>query len=40
MEIALTEMLGRKADLRTPKELSPYFRDEVIRETIVQYDKD
>jgi hypothetical protein len=30
MEIELTEMLGRKADLRTPAELSRYFRDDVV----------
>lgn len=28
---------GRKVDLRTPKELSPYFRDEVLRTAQVQY---
>ena len=28
---------GRKIDLRTPSELSPYFRDEVIRHASVQY---
>ena len=30
MEMELTEMLGRKADLRTPEDLSEYFRDEVV----------
>ena len=29
MEIELTELLGRKADLRTPQDLSRYFREEV-----------
>lgn len=38
MEIELSEILGRKADLRTPAELSRYFRDEVIRLAQVQYD--
>jgi len=30
-------MGGRKVDLRTPAELSRYFRDEVIRTAAVQY---
>jgi predicted nucleotidyltransferase len=30
MEIELSEMLGRKVDLRTPRELSRYFREEVV----------
>ncbi len=37
MEIELTEMLGRKVDLRSPRDLSPYFRDEVLRQAVVQY---
>lgn len=37
MEIELTEKLGRKVDLRTPKELSRYFRDEVVSGAEVQY---
>lgn len=37
MEIELTEMLGRKADLRTPEDLSEYFRDEVVKNAEVQY---
>jgi predicted nucleotidyltransferase len=28
---------GRKVDLRTPRELSRYFRDEVMRTAVVQY---
>ena len=28
--LELTEMIGRKADLRTPAELSRYFRQEVV----------
>src|SRR5207302_7984064 len=28
MELELTGMVGRKVDLRTPEDLSPYFRDE------------
>ena len=38
MEIELTEMLGRKVDLRTPAELSRYFRQEVVATAEVQYD--
>ena len=30
MEREITEILGRKVDFRTPKELSKYFRDEVL----------
>jgi uncharacterized protein len=38
MEIELTQTLGRKVDLRTPAELSKYFRDEVVRSSEVQYE--
>lgn len=37
MELELTAILGRKADLRTPNDLSRYFRDEVVAEAEVQY---
>jgi predicted nucleotidyltransferase len=37
MEMELTEMLGTKADLRTPEDLSEYFRDEVLENAQVQY---
>jgi uncharacterized protein len=37
MERELSILLGRKVDLRTPKELSRYFRDEVISSASVQY---
>jgi predicted nucleotidyltransferase len=37
MELELTEMLGRKADLRTAEDLSEYFRDEVVENAQVQY---
>lgn len=30
MEDELTDILGRKADLRTPYDLSKYFRNEVV----------
>ena len=32
MQLELSAMLGRAVDLRTPAELSRYFRDEVLRE--------
>lgn len=37
MEMELTSMLGRKADLRTFEDLSPYFRDEVAKNAELQY---
>jgi hypothetical protein len=38
MERELSEILGgRKVDLRTPSELSRYFRDEVLAQAKVQY---
>ncbi len=37
IEIELSEMLGRKVDLRTPQELSRYFRQEVVDSAEVQY---
>jgi predicted nucleotidyltransferase len=37
MEMELTETLGRSVDLRTPNDLSRYFRDEVIRTAKLEY---
>ena len=37
MEDELSQLLGRKADLRTPEDLSRYFRDEVVATAKVQY---
>ncbi len=38
LERELSRILGgRKVDLRTPEDLSRYFRDEVLREAEVQY---
>jgi uncharacterized protein len=31
LELELREMFGRTVDLRTSAELSPYFRDEVLK---------
>jgi len=39
MEEVLSELLqGRKIDLITPAELSPYFRDRVMAEARIQYE--
>jgi predicted nucleotidyltransferase len=37
IEIELSEILGRKADVRTPAELSRYFRQEVLDIAEVKY---
>ena len=37
MELELSEILGRKVDLRTPADLSRYFRQEVLQSAEVQY---
>jgi hypothetical protein len=37
MELELTEMLKRKVDLRTPAELSRYFRQQVLDAAQVIY---
>ncbi len=37
MELELSGILGRKVDLRTPADLSRYFRDEVLSAAEVQY---
>lgn len=38
IEIELSQLLGgRRIDLRTPQDLSKYFRDEVLRTAQVQY---
>lgn len=39
MEIELSEILGRKVDLRTPADLSRYFREEVLSGAEVLYAK-
>lgn len=38
MERELSEIIGKKVDLRTPEELSRYFRDSVVREAEVKYE--
>lgn len=37
MELELSEIIGRKVDLRTANDLSRYFRDEVVDTAEVQY---
>jgi uncharacterized protein len=37
MEIELSSLLGRKVDMRTAEDLSPYFREEVVKSAEVQY---
>ena len=37
MEEELGAMFGRKVDLRTPQDLSRYFRDEVVQSALVEY---
>lgn len=40
MEEELGEIIGRKADMRTPLDLSPYFRNEVITQAKIIYGKE
>lgn len=40
MENQLSDLIGRKVDLRTSNELSRYFRQEVIDLAVVQYVQD
>jgi predicted nucleotidyltransferase len=37
MEIELSTLLGKKVDLRTARDLSKYFRKEVLNEARVAY---
>ncbi len=37
MERELSDMIGKKVDLRTTEELSSYFRDTVVKEAVVKY---
>ena len=40
MEIELSETFGQKVDLRTPEDLSRYFRQEVVESAEVIYAKE
>ncbi len=37
MENELSHLFQRKVDLRTPEDLSPYFRQEVLDSALIQY---
>jgi len=37
MELELSQILGRKVDIRTPQDLSQYFKNEVVKAAKVQY---
>jgi predicted nucleotidyltransferase len=37
MDLELSDILGRKVDIRTPADLSRYFREEVVSSAEVQY---
>jgi predicted nucleotidyltransferase len=37
MELELGEILGRKVDMRTAQDLSPYFREDVLNSAKLQY---
>ena len=39
MEQELSTLIGRKVDLRTPQELSRYFRERVLTEALRQYER-
>lgn len=39
MEMELSDLLGRKVDLREPEEISKYFRDKVLASAVVQYER-
>ena len=39
MQEELSQLLGRRVDLNTPKFLSRYFRDRVLRQAVVQYER-
>lgn len=38
MQNELSELIGRRVDLNTAQDLSPYFRDHVITEAQILYD--
>jgi len=39
MERELSELFGRKVDVRTPEELSRYFRERVLAQAVLQYER-
>ena len=38
IERELSELIKKKVDLRTPEELSKYFRDKVVKESLIKYE--
>jgi uncharacterized protein len=38
IEVELTSIVGRQVDLKTPNDLSPYFRDQVLAGAATIYD--
>jgi predicted nucleotidyltransferase len=39
MESELSDILGHQVDLKTPNDLSPYFRDDVLSKAKIYYGK-
>src|SRR5271165_55573 len=39
MEMELSEIVGRQVDLRTPEDLSRYFRADVVSSAVPQYER-
>src|ERR1700694_814328 len=39
MELVLGAILGRRVDLRTPRDVSRYVRDEVVSSALLQYER-
>jgi len=39
LESKLSSLIGRKVDLKTPSELSRYFRHQVLNEALPQYEQ-
>jgi hypothetical protein len=37
-QLELSALFGREVDLRTPQELSPYFRQDVLERAVVLYE--
>jgi predicted nucleotidyltransferase len=39
LQLALEDLIGRKVDLRTANELSKYFRQQILEEAMVIYER-
>ncbi|MDO8550947.1 MAG: nucleotidyltransferase family protein [Ignavibacteria bacterium] len=33
----LSKLFGKNVDLRTPEEISKYFREDIVKEAVIQY---